>query len=52
MNNLSDVLSSWNVDNAFPRVVGSEVSRDDVIETISEIFTPSTVDIRGLIYFA
>lgn len=43
MNNLSDVLSSWNVDNSFPRVVGSEVSRDDVIETISEIFTPLTV---------
>ncbi|WP_248732369.1 hypothetical protein [Pseudomonas sp. MWU13-2517] len=42
MNQLTHILNNWNYGNSFPRVVGSEVSRDDVLETISEIFTSST----------
>ncbi|RMO86674.1 hypothetical protein ALQ33_05542, partial [Pseudomonas syringae pv. philadelphi] len=42
MNILNINNANWNYDNSFPHVVGNEVSRDDVIETVSEIFTPST----------
>lgn len=42
MNTLPSPLHNWNYVNSFPRVMGSEVLRDDVLETISEIFTSST----------
>jgi hypothetical protein len=42
MNTQASELYNWNYVNSFPRVIGNEVIRDDVLETISEIFTSHT----------